>query len=59
MRRILGLNGFNLIQTWADVSYAQHQDIKSHTGGAVLIGHEIIHHKAGKHKKNMKISDNW
>ena len=45
MPRIIGANGFEVLQTWVDVSYATHHDTRGHTGGSMSLGHEVIHDK--------------
>ena len=50
MLRITGANGLNIFQTWLDVSYAIHQDMKGNTGEIVSMGHGIIHKKCSKNE---------
>ena len=45
-----------MMKTWVDASYAVHQDMKSHTGGAVLFGRGAALSKSSKQKLNTKSS---
>lgn len=38
MPRIIGAGGLDILQTYADASYAVHNDMKSHTGGFMTMG---------------------
>jgi hypothetical protein len=38
LRRILGADDLSVLRTWVDASYAVHEDMKSHTGGAISFG---------------------
>ena len=42
--------------TWVDASYATHNDMKGHTGGAMSMEHGLIHHVSSKQKLNTKNS---
>jgi hypothetical protein len=44
------------MQTWIDAAYAVHQDMKSHTGGAISFGRGAILCKSIKQKLNTKSS---
>jgi hypothetical protein len=44
------------MKTWVDASYAVHDDMKSHTGGAVSFGRGAIMSKSTKQKLNTKSS---
>jgi ribosomal protein S18 len=44
------------ITTYVDASYAVHQDIKSHTGGAISLGTGAVMRKSSKQKLNTKSS---
>jgi hypothetical protein len=50
----LGADDMTVMQTWVDVSYAVHQDMKSHTGGCVSFGRGAIMSKSSKQKLNTK-----
>ena len=52
----IGADNLNTLQTWVDASYAVHQDMKSHTGGAVSFGHGALLSKSAKQKLNTKSS---
>ena len=54
--RIIGAGGLDIVQTYADASYAVHNDMKSHTGGLMTIGLGIIQGKSTKQKLNTKSS---
>jgi hypothetical protein len=52
----LGADNLNSIQTWVDVSYAVHSDMKSHTGGIISMGRGAVASKSSKQKLNTKSS---
>ena len=52
----IGADNSEIARTWADVSYATHEDMKSHTGGIFSMGYGIAHHKSTKQKLNTKSS---
>ena len=56
MLRIIGAGGLDILQTYVDVSYAVHNDMKSHTGGLMTMGLGIIQGKATTQKLNTKSS---
>jgi hypothetical protein len=56
LRRILGADDLSVLQTWVDASYAVHEDMKSHTGGAILFGTGAVLCKSTKQKLNTKSS---
>ena len=56
MPRIIGIEDFNVLQTWVDASYATHPDMRSHTGGVISLGHGVINSKSSKQKINTKSS---
>ena len=56
MPRIIGADGMKYMLTYVDASYAIHQDMKGHTGGAMTMGHGLIHHKSSKQRLNTKSS---
>lgn len=47
---------FNLIKWWVDASFAVHQDMRSHTGGAMSFGTGVIYGTSTKQKINTKSS---
>ena len=50
------MKDFSVLQMWVDASYATHPDMRSHTGGAISLGHGVINSKSSKHKINTKSS---
>jgi hypothetical protein len=52
----LGADDLGMMRTWVDVSYAVHEDIKSHTGGVIPFGQGAVMSKSSKHKLNTKSS---
>ena len=44
------------MNSWVDVSYATHDDMRSHTGACISIGNGTIQSTSGKQKLNVKIS---
>jgi hypothetical protein len=46
----------HLIKWWVDASFAVHPDMKSHTGGTMMMGKGAIHCTSTKHKMNAKSS---
>lgn len=53
-RRYIGADGFSVLHTWVDVSFAVHDDMKSHTGGAMSFGTGVISTMSSKQKLNTK-----
>ena len=56
MKRVIGMNGLDYIQTWIDESYAVHRDIRGHTGGVTSLGKGAVMHICTKQKINTKSS---
>ena len=56
MPRIIGANGFEILQPYVEASYATHNDMRGHTGGLMTLGHGIVHDKCSKQKLNTKSS---
>ena len=54
--RIIGCNDLKEILTWVDAAYAVHPNMRSHTGGALSLGHGIVHSRSSKQKLNTKSS---
>ena len=54
--RVLAADGSGSLQTWIDVSYAVHADMKSHTGACISMGEGIIFNASSKQKLNVKSS---
>ena len=40
--RIIGAKGELEMHTWVDASYATHQDMRGHTGGASYMGRDMV-----------------
>ena len=53
---ILGADDMRRMNTWVDASYAVHEDMKSHTGGAISFGWGAMMCKSTKQKLNTKSS---
>lgn len=51
-KRIIGACTLNEAYTWIDASYAVHEDMKGHTGGAISFGIGTINASARKQKVN-------
>ena len=56
MKRIMGANGLDYLQSWTDASYAIHRDMKGHTGGVISMGKGAVIHNCSKQKLNTKSS---
>lgn len=56
LNRVLGADDLSVLRTWVDASYAVHEDMKSHTGGAISMGRGAFMCKATKQKLNTKSS---
>jgi len=56
MPLILGADSLAKSNSWVDVAYAVHNDMKSHTGGATSLGRGAIMCKSTKQKLNTKSS---
>ena len=56
MPRIIGANSLRSFKTWVDAAYAVHDDMKSHTGGAMSFGTGVINAKSRKQRLNVKSS---
>ena len=56
MKRIMGVNGLEYIQTWINASYAIHRDMRGHTGGVISMGKGAVMHSCAKQKINTKSS---
>jgi hypothetical protein len=52
----LGADNMTTMDTWVDASYAVHADMKSHTGGAILLERGAAMSKSSKQKLNTKSS---
>jgi hypothetical protein len=56
LRRILGADDLSVLRTRVDASYAVHENMKSHTGGAISFGTGAVMCKSTKQKLNTKSS---
>ena len=52
--RIMGIDNMGKILTWIDASYATHNDMRSHTGGVISMGHGSLMNRSVKQKLNLK-----
>ena len=50
---IIGASCLDEIYRWIDVSFAVHPNVRSHTGGTMSFGTDIVHVKSSKQKLNM------
>ena len=54
--RVIGVDSLSKLYTWIDAAYAVHDNMRSHTGGAMSMGHGIVHGRSGIQKLNTKSS---
>ena len=54
--RTIGATTLSELFTWIDAAYAVHNNMRSHTGGAISMGYGILHGKSSKQKINVKSS---
>ena len=52
----LEAESLQVIRWWVDASFAVHQDMRSHTGGAMSLGRGAIYSTSTRHKLNTKSS---
>jgi hypothetical protein len=52
----IGADSLEKLMTWVDAAYGVHQDMKSHTGGAMSFGRGAVLCKSSKQKLNTKSS---
>jgi hypothetical protein len=52
----LSIDNMSVIKTWVDAAYALHGDIRSHTGGTVMMGKGTLYRKSSKQRINTKSS---
>jgi hypothetical protein len=52
----LSIDDMSTIKTWVDAAYALHSDMKSHTGGVIMMGKGALYGKSSKQKLNTKSS---
>lgn len=54
--RIIGATSLTDVYTWIDAAYTVHNNMLSQTGGAMSMGHGILHGRSSKQKLNTKNS---
>jgi hypothetical protein len=54
--RVIEATGLNCLTTWVDAAYALHNNMRSHTGGAMLMGRGLVYGRSSKQKLNTKSS---
>ena len=54
--RIIAADSLTMFKTWVDAAYAVHNDMKSHTGGAMSFGLGVLNAKSRKQRLNVKSS---
>ena len=52
----LSIDNMSIMKTWVDASYAIHHDMRSHTGGNIMMGKGTLYSKSAKQKLNTKSS---
>jgi hypothetical protein len=52
----LSIDNLSIVKTWVDASYAIHHDMRSHTGGAIMMGKGTLYAKSSKQRINVKSS---
>ena len=52
----LSCDSMSIVKTWVDAAYANHHDMKSHTGGVIMLGKGALYTKSTKQKLNTKSS---
>jgi hypothetical protein len=52
----LRADNLNIVTWWVDVAFAVHNDMRSHTGGAMSLGAGAIYSSSQKQKMNTKSS---
>ena len=52
----LSIDSMNIMKTWVDASYAIHNNMRSHTGGAIMMGLGLLYGKSSAQKINVKSS---
>ena len=50
------MNGDGYLQTWIDTSYANHPNMRGHTGGIISMGKGTVIHECSEQKINTKSS---
>jgi hypothetical protein len=52
----ISIDNMSVIKTWVDAAYGVHNDMRSQTGGAVMMGKGVLYSKSSKQKINTKSS---
>ena len=52
----LSIDNMSVIKTWVDAAYGVHNDMRSQTGGAIMMGKGVLHSKSSKQKINVESS---
>ena len=52
--RVIGADSLHDLHVWVDASHAVHENMRSHTGGAMSMGTGTIHCKSSKQKLNTR-----
>ena len=53
---ILRSDNTNIVKGWTDASYGVHEDMKSHTGGVMILGLGTVYATSRKQRLNTVIS---
>ena len=56
MKLTISIDNTSVVKTWVDASYACHHDMRSHTGGTILMGKGVLYTRSTKQKLNTKSS---
>ena len=52
----LSIDNLTVVKSWVDASYAIHKDMRSHTGGIIMMGKGTLYARSSKQKLNTKSS---
>ncbi len=52
----LSIDNLNIVKTWVDAAFAVHDDMRSHTGGTIMLGKGTFYASSKKQKLNTKSS---
>jgi hypothetical protein len=52
----LSIDNLTVVKSWVDASYAIHKDMRSHTGGIIMMGKGTLYARSSKQKINTKSS---
>jgi hypothetical protein len=50
----LSIGNISVLKTWVDAAYALHDDMRSHTGGTIMMGKGTLYGKCAKQRINVK-----